>query len=226
MNQTEIQLKFSSSSEIKLDGIFNSNKYEQISKAFDSDTIVWETKGPANRRNYQVAKPETVPEIISELIRVLTCDHMGLTLSNMTGLALHSSVAKTVANDEGDADDSFDDDDDDDDDEEENNDVQEKYHASDNTDDDNDNENLLEDLLVERSDQSLKRKQESEVSRSDNSSQPGTSKSKLEPNKKLKIQEEKKLDTPSTSAKEHTNQTENTTNPKCYYEIRKWKQGN
>ncbi len=37
------------------------------------------------------------------------CDHMGLTLSNMTGLALHSSVPKTTTNDEDDADeDSFD----------------------------------------------------------------------------------------------------------------------
>ena len=49
---------------------------------------------------------ESLPEVIQDLIRVLTCDYMGLTLSNMTGLALHSSVdkhAKTSKDEESDS---------------------------------------------------------------------------------------------------------------------------
>jgi hypothetical protein len=48
-------------------------------------------------RNYEIADLSTVPEIIKELIQVLTCDHMGLCLSNMTGLGLHSSIVKEMS---------------------------------------------------------------------------------------------------------------------------------
>ena len=50
-----------------------------------------------------------MPEIIKELIKVLTSDFMGLALSNMTGLALHASVPKTKP-DENDEDDYSDED--------------------------------------------------------------------------------------------------------------------
>ena len=59
-----------------------------------SKEIVWKQKGPANRRNYEVADYESLPKLVKDLIQVLTSDYMGLTLSNMTGLALHSSVPK------------------------------------------------------------------------------------------------------------------------------------
>ena len=45
-------------------------------------------------RNYEVAEVDSLPQIVSELVHVLTSEFMGLSLSNMTGLALHWSIKK------------------------------------------------------------------------------------------------------------------------------------
>lgn len=48
-NQTEIQLKFMDSSEIKLDKVFHEQKYKEICNAFTLETISWKKKGPYNK---------------------------------------------------------------------------------------------------------------------------------------------------------------------------------
>ena len=96
-----------------------------------------------NTRNYEVADLATVPAIVSDLVKVLSSDYMGLTLANMTGLALHSSVVKTkdeTTSDDGEDDDDFDDDEEDDDSADKSNDEKTEDDDSDDGDDDNEDD--------------------------------------------------------------------------------------
>ena len=54
-------------------------------------------KGPRNRRHYEVADENSLPLIVLEMIKILTCEFMGVTLSNLSGLGLHESCkGKTI----------------------------------------------------------------------------------------------------------------------------------
>lgn len=214
INQTKIQLKFSSSSEIKLEKFFNLEKYEQLSDALTSDSIVWEHKGPANRRNYELAVYNSLPQLVIDVMKVLTSDHMGLTLANMTGLGLHSSVPKRNNDDEDDddLDDSYDDEED------------ESADAAndDNTDDyDVEEVNDVEPQSDNSQSESFKRKNDESETKSALENNDWVS-SKPESNKKLKSDNEQTEAV--TSAGCSSNQAESS-DPKCYYEIRRWKQG-
>lgn len=247
-----------------------------------SKEIVWKQKGPANRRNYEVADYESLPKLVKDLIQVLTSDYMGLTLSNMTGLALHSSVPKAKSNQVEDEEDfgeeSFEDDDEDDD-EDENED--EEDDDSDDEDDDDDNEEEEDEAEVEDDDEesekdsgtpstsngSKKRKlletssDDDDASEKDgeqgSSSRPCTSSSIAESEnlykkfktshgdqkKALPKEKDSKSSPQSEENKESneakTDQTQPSTSsavdennnfdlsdgPKCYFEVRKWKQG-
>lgn len=211
INQTKIQLKFTSSSEIKLDNIFNSEKFEKVSEALTSDSIKWERKGPYHRRNYEVAISDSLPQIVSELIQVLTCDHMGLTLSNMTGLALHSSVPKRSDDDEESFDGSYIDSD-------EETEIGEKESQ----------EDTQESSQDEYENEILKRKVSSFEATSSSSKQSeskASAESKADTsNKKFKSDDDAKPST-SAAAAAVAKSTDLKADPKCYVEVRRWKQG-
>ena len=205
-----------SSSEIKLDKVFHYKKYTDITEALSSEKIVWKSKGPANRRNYEIADDYSLPEIVSELIKVLTSDFMGLSLSNMTGLALHWSVKKSK--DEEIGDDEYDDDDDDDEDFSGDNEEVNYDSASDETIEESgsaDDDELNEDTLKRKNNFNMmnnkKVKNESEANADE--SRPGTSASK---NSDEDVTKAGKSD--EVAADEFGK-------PKFHCEVRKWKQG-
>ncbi|CAF0908772.1 unnamed protein product [Brachionus calyciflorus] len=213
INQTGIQMKFSSSSEIKLDKIFHNLKYEQTSKELESENIKWIRKGPYNRRNYEIADPESLPDIVKELSKVLTSDFMGLTLSNMTGLALHASVPKNKP-------------DDDDNDEDDYSDEEDEENECENGEDDefeSDFESEVNANDVEPSENKRKLEQEEE----NDGSKPCSSSSL---NKKLKSteseQEVENTDTQTNSENvKNIEEPKEYGNPKFHCEVRRWKQG-
>jgi hypothetical protein len=214
-----------------------------------------------NFRNYEVADMNTVPVSVKELIQILTSDYMGLTLSNMTGLALHSSVVRHEK-DDGD-DDSFEDDDEDDDsfeddesnpsgadfrDDEEDESEGDDDDDDDNDDDDDDEEENDEQTATSKSNGFFKRKTDPVSDDEEDSCKPCTSSSIAESENLYK--KFKSTHGESNSNEENNqNSTETTTNqsladdsgiagssssfsqlirhgdPKCYYEIRRWKQG-
>lgn len=98
-NQSEIQEKFGDSSEIKLNKFFNEEKFKLISEDIKLDSIKWINKGPRNRRNYDVADENTLPDSLKEFLQVLKSDYMGLLVSNLTGLSLHSSCKEKETED-------------------------------------------------------------------------------------------------------------------------------
>ena len=168
-----------------------------------------------NVRNYEVADLNTVPQIINELIQVLTSDFMGLSLSNMTGLALHASVVKSPDNDDEDDEEDEEEDDDDDD--------EESYEDENFTESDEDSEIKNKDEAVDE--ESTKRKNNSEIKNTkklkneeESESKPGTSASKEQSSDiyyKTESATHSRLGEALDSARE----------PKCYFEIRRWKQG-
>ncbi len=219
-NQTEIQLEFEDTSEIKLDKIFNEEKYKNAAKALCSSDIIWQHKGPSHRRNYEVAIFDTLPEIIKELVKVLTCDHMGLTLSNMTGLALHSSVSKQPRgsrdSENEEEDDSID---------EEHTDEEEKKECN--------NKRKIEEPINESS-----KGYSSEASENLYKKFKVANESKKSSNNSIK-DEEKRKDISNQSNESSNEQNKSTASlsdkklheiiksdtPKCYFEVRRWKEG-
>ena len=226
--------------------------YEQISEALGSKDIKWTKRGPYNRRNYEVAELNTTPQVVQDLIKVLTSDFMGLTLTNMTGLALHSSVPRH-SNDEDE------DEEEEDDDEEEEEDEDEEQDFEDREDDeDEDAEDEEEDPDVARSSGSGKRKRSAERESSsdddqttdEESSEPGEGEDENKPctsssllrsenlYKKFKVNQASAGGAcSSASVAEETTPKEDQVeqpstsasvemaDPKVSFEIRRWKQG-
>lgn len=160
-----------------------------------------------------MATYDSLPKIVSELILVLTCDHMGLTLSNMTGLALHSSIPKRSDDDQS-YDGSYLDSD-----EEE---LIEEESKDEKTQDSSQETSQDDEIILEN--QALKRKVEEEEATSSKSETAEVTNSKLDTsNKKFKSDNDDAK--PSTSAAAASNFNELKADPKCYFEVRRWKQG-
>ncbi|XP_070562751.1 prolyl 3-hydroxylase OGFOD1-like [Ptychodera flava] len=99
--QAQIQEKFSEDSEIELQNFLQEEKYLAVAAAVKENAIKWQHRGPANKRNYERAEQDSLPEIIKECVKVLQSDEMFLLLSNFTGLKLHE-LAPESDSDEGD----------------------------------------------------------------------------------------------------------------------------
>lgn len=214
-----------------------------------------------------MADLDSCPQIIKDLIKVLTCDYMGLTLSNMTGLALHSSVPKSKEEDEDE--DSYDEYLDED--EYDIDDVKNENEEQSESDDEEENDNKKN---SKESTNSYKRKIKDESSDSDDDddddeeessdnneassssspSKPGTSAALEESQnlyKKFKSihhggknsvnengqagcssSNDKPCTSSSTTSSNNADEVQTTSKeneergtPKCYFEIRRWKQG-
>lgn len=161
-------------------------------------------RGPYNRHNYEIADIQTLPEVVKELLKVLTSDFMGLTLSNMTGLALHPTVPKTKS-DETDSDDYSEDDDE----EEQSEDAEQEGEFSDSE----------TEILSELNSNSPNKRKMSECEENDGS-KPCCSSSL---NKKIK-NDENLNENEEISEMEKLDEKEYG-NPKYHCEVRRWKPG-
>ncbi|XP_077862401.1 prolyl 3-hydroxylase OGFOD1-like [Saccoglossus kowalevskii] len=104
--QSQIQEKFSEDSEIELQNFLKEEKYEAVLSAVKESAIKWVRKGPANKRNYEMASDTSLPGILKECIEVLKSEEMFLLLSNFTGLRLHELAPDSDSEDDMRGDDS------------------------------------------------------------------------------------------------------------------------
>ncbi|XP_022072467.1 prolyl 3-hydroxylase OGFOD1 [Acanthochromis polyacanthus] len=87
--QEQIQEEFEESSEIQLKDFLKEEKFMEVSEALQLTQIQWMKRGPANKRNYEVASLETLPQCVTACWELLRSESFFLLLSNFTGLRLH-----------------------------------------------------------------------------------------------------------------------------------------
>ncbi|XP_061737449.1 prolyl 3-hydroxylase OGFOD1 [Nerophis ophidion] len=88
-HQEHIQGEFEDTSEIQLKDFLRKEKYSQVSDALKLAQIQWTRKGPANKRCYETACLDTLPQCVSACWELLRSESFFLLLSNFTGLRLH-----------------------------------------------------------------------------------------------------------------------------------------
>ncbi|XP_030269284.1 prolyl 3-hydroxylase OGFOD1 [Sparus aurata] len=87
--QEQIQEEFEDSSEIQLKDFLKEEKFREVSEALRVAQIQWTKKGPPNKRCYDVASLDTLPQCVGECWELLRSESFFLLLSNFTGLQLH-----------------------------------------------------------------------------------------------------------------------------------------
>ncbi|XP_075996177.1 prolyl 3-hydroxylase OGFOD1 [Genypterus blacodes] len=87
--QEQIQQEFEDSSEIQLKDFIKEEKFAEVSEALRSAQMQWRSRGPANKRSYQVASLDGLPQCVSACWELLRSEAFFLLLSNFTGLRLH-----------------------------------------------------------------------------------------------------------------------------------------
>ncbi|XP_034417964.1 prolyl 3-hydroxylase OGFOD1 [Cyclopterus lumpus] len=110
--QEQIQEEFEDSSEIQLKDFLKEEKFKEVKEALRLTQIQWTKRGPPNKRCYDAASLNTLPQCVSACWELLCSEAFFLLLSNFTGLRLHYLCPA--------------DDDDDDDDDDENKDEEKK----------------------------------------------------------------------------------------------------
>ncbi|XP_035508014.1 prolyl 3-hydroxylase OGFOD1 [Morone saxatilis] len=87
--QEQIQEEFEDSSEIQLKDFLKEEKFREVSEALRLAQIQWTKRGPPNKRCYEVASLDTLPQCVSACWELLRSEAFFLLLSNFTGLRLH-----------------------------------------------------------------------------------------------------------------------------------------
>ncbi|XP_004067239.1 prolyl 3-hydroxylase OGFOD1 [Oryzias latipes] len=87
--QEKIQEEFEDSSEIQLKDFLREEKFKEVGEALQQAQIVWMKRGPPNKRCFDVASLDTLPECVTECWELLNSEAFFLLLSNFTGLRLH-----------------------------------------------------------------------------------------------------------------------------------------
>ncbi|CAL9701824.1 unnamed protein product [Knipowitschia caucasica] len=87
--QEHIQGEFEESSEIQLKDFLKEEKFILVNAALQNHQIQWIKKGPANKRFYEVASLDDLPECVHGCWELLHSEAFFLLLSNFTGLRLH-----------------------------------------------------------------------------------------------------------------------------------------
>ncbi|XP_054626758.1 prolyl 3-hydroxylase OGFOD1 isoform X1 [Dunckerocampus dactyliophorus] len=105
-HQEHIQGEFEDNSEIQLKAFLREEKFSQVSEALQLAQIQWMRKGPANKRCYEAACVDTLPQCVSACWELLRSEAFFLLLSNFTGLRLHY-LCPADDDDDDDDDDSY-----------------------------------------------------------------------------------------------------------------------
>uniref|UniRef100_A0A3Q3WT08 Uncharacterized protein n=1 Tax=Mola mola TaxID=94237 RepID=A0A3Q3WT08_MOLML len=87
--QEQIQKEFEENSEIQLKDFLKDEKFREVSEALRLTQIQWTRRGPPNKRCYEVASLDTLPQCVSACWQLLHSEAFFLLLSNFTGLRLH-----------------------------------------------------------------------------------------------------------------------------------------
>ncbi|NXP79085.1 OGFD1 hydroxylase, partial [Ramphastos sulfuratus] len=88
-SQAQIQEEFEERSEILLKDFLKKEKYQLLCEALQDKDIQWNSQGPANKRLYEAAEEDSLPEGLKGFLRFLRSEALFLLLSNFTGLKLH-----------------------------------------------------------------------------------------------------------------------------------------
>ncbi|XP_031170197.1 prolyl 3-hydroxylase OGFOD1 isoform X2 [Sander lucioperca] len=87
--QEQIQEEFEDSSEIQLKDFLKEEKFREVREALRLTQIQWTRRGPPNKRCYEAASLDTLPQCVSACWELLRSEAFFLLLSNFTGLRLH-----------------------------------------------------------------------------------------------------------------------------------------
>ncbi|CAJ1049160.1 prolyl 3-hydroxylase OGFOD1 [Xyrichtys novacula] len=87
--QEQVQEEFEDSSEIQLKDFLKEDKFREVSEALRLSQIQWTKRGPPNKRCYETASLDTLPQCVSACWELLHSEAFFLLLSNFTGLRLH-----------------------------------------------------------------------------------------------------------------------------------------
>ncbi|XP_008947209.1 PREDICTED: prolyl 3-hydroxylase OGFOD1, partial [Merops nubicus] len=87
--QAQIQEEFEERSEILLKDFLKKEEYQLLCEALENKDIQWTSRGPANKRHYEVAEEDTLPDTLKKFLQLLRSEALFLLLSNFTGLKLH-----------------------------------------------------------------------------------------------------------------------------------------
>ncbi|KAK4814146.1 hypothetical protein QYF61_009065 [Mycteria americana] len=88
-SQAQIQEEFEERSEILLKDFLKKEKYQLLCEALENKDIQWSSRGPANKRLYETAEEDSLPDILKKFLQFLRSEALFLLLSNFTGLKLH-----------------------------------------------------------------------------------------------------------------------------------------
>ncbi|KAM9626130.1 prolyl 3-hydroxylase OGFOD1 isoform 2-T2 [Morphnus guianensis] len=88
-SQAQIQEEFEERSEILLKDFLKKEKYQLLCETLENKDIQWSSRGPANKRLYETAEEDSLPDILKKFLQFLRSEALFLLLSNFTGLKLH-----------------------------------------------------------------------------------------------------------------------------------------
>lgn len=88
-SQAQIQEEFEEQSEILLKDFLKKEKYQLLCEALENKEIRWSSQGPANKRLYEAAEEDSLPDTLKKFLQLLRSEALFLLLSNFTGLKLH-----------------------------------------------------------------------------------------------------------------------------------------
>ncbi|XP_069724792.1 prolyl 3-hydroxylase OGFOD1 isoform X1 [Phaenicophaeus curvirostris] len=88
-SQAQIQEEFEERSEILLKDFLKKEKYQLLCEALENKDIRWSIRGPANKRLYETAEEDSLPDVLKGFLQFLRSEALFLLLSNFTGLKLH-----------------------------------------------------------------------------------------------------------------------------------------
>ncbi|KAI1890001.1 hypothetical protein AGOR_G00168710 [Albula goreensis] len=87
--QQQVQEEFEETSEILLKNFLKEEKFKEVNEALKQAEVQWVRRGPPNKRCYERAELQSLPQCVSDCWELLSSEAFFLLLSNFTGLKLH-----------------------------------------------------------------------------------------------------------------------------------------
>ncbi|XP_033013161.1 prolyl 3-hydroxylase OGFOD1 isoform X1 [Lacerta agilis] len=88
-SQAQIQEEFEDRSETLLKDFLKREKFQLVCEALKKEGLKWSSRGPPNKRYYDKAEEESLPDILKNCMELFRSEAFFLLLSNFTGLKLH-----------------------------------------------------------------------------------------------------------------------------------------